>query len=139
MEQTNKLWSPTEVRKTITLIFGGLISIYGIYLIGHQLTSTGTVTFDFKIFSGTVSSGDAGIIVFVLGVMLMIISSLTPKTKESSNIRLEFLKDRKTIGLICSFVLLLVTLIIFVVSHNIYIFLLCILLLTLFERIYHSK
>jgi hypothetical protein len=139
MEQPSNLWSPSEVRKTISLGIGGLIALYGIYLIGHQLTTTNNVSLNLKIFSATISSADAGIIVFTLGVILIIISILSPKEKKASKFKFDFLKDIKTLGIVITFVLLLVVIVITAFNPNIYYLFLILLLVVLLERIYHSK
>jgi hypothetical protein len=71
------MWTPKEVRKTIVLISGIAFVFFGIYLMVHQVNTTGTIDINSTFLTGKIQSGSAGLFVAFFGLILSLSSMVT--------------------------------------------------------------
>ena len=68
------MWTPSEVRKLITLIFGFVLMGCGVYLIIAQVQAEGTINISLSTASGEIESGSAGMLLCFFAFFLIVAS-----------------------------------------------------------------
>ena len=137
-EQAEK-WSPAEVRKTIILISGVVIFITGIFLFLNQTKAQGVIDFKFGMLSGNIKSGSAGLFICFFGFILICVSMLPIKKSNNSSLKFDLIKIIKPIGLVLSFVLLLILIVVFIYSPNPSLLVVMVILAVPFSRVLDVK
>lgn len=76
-------WTPSDFRKIMVQIFGFLLAFGGIYLIqsGVKVDGTTEIKFNVKEFSTELHTGQAGIALIFLGIILVVVPLISFKKK----------------------------------------------------------
>ncbi|WCT13073.1 hypothetical protein [Mucilaginibacter jinjuensis] len=83
----SNVWTPKEVRRTMSTATGIILIIGGIFLLYKRINATGTVDIKSAIFNGKIESGSAGLITVFLGITIMLLSNATPNTDKLTLIK----------------------------------------------------
>lgn len=81
-------WTPADIRKIIVQILGICLAIGGVYLIVSGVKTDGTtiIKFNVKEFSTELHTGQAGIALIFLGIVLVIVPLFSFKKKSSTSL-----------------------------------------------------